>query len=122
MANVELHIIKRRHHVLKVHSSFYDDLAQGLKNFEMRLDDRDYQVDDILVLREINLPEDMKASYEIRPGQAGDVHRADVIFTGRVCMRRVTYILTHRMYTSLPQGFVIMALEPWDPLRQGAAK
>jgi len=39
-------------HDLKLSAKYYDDVMMGRKNFELRKDDRDYQVGDIFVLRE----------------------------------------------------------------------
>lgn len=41
-------------HDLKISSQYYDDVMMGRKNFELRKNDRDYQVGDIFVLREYN--------------------------------------------------------------------
>lgn len=38
-------------HELKVWPEFWDDLVSGVKPFEVRKNDRDYQVGDLLVLR-----------------------------------------------------------------------
>ena len=39
-------------HKLKTHSPFFEDLLKGVKNFELRKDDRDFQIEDILLLEE----------------------------------------------------------------------
>lgn len=39
-------------HELKTIQPFYDDIASGHKTFELRRDDRDFQVGDLLWLRE----------------------------------------------------------------------
>ena len=39
-------------HKLKLDSSYYDDSAAGIKTFEIRKNDRNYQVGDVLELRE----------------------------------------------------------------------
>ncbi len=39
-------------HVLKIWPSFYQSTRAGLKTFEIRENDRDFRVDDILVLQE----------------------------------------------------------------------
>lgn len=60
-----------RLHELKIVAPYYDDVATYLKSFELRKNDRDFRVNDILVLREWD-------------GTA---------YTGNVTVRRVTYIL-----------------------------
>jgi hypothetical protein len=42
----------RGHHRLKVDPQFFDDLVNGRKSFEVRLDDRNFKVGDILHLWE----------------------------------------------------------------------
>lgn len=39
-------------HDLKLSYEYYDDVMMGRKNFELRKNDRDYQVGDVFVLRE----------------------------------------------------------------------
>lgn len=41
-----------RVHQLKVECEFYTPLSMHLKNFEVRKNDRNFQVNDILILRE----------------------------------------------------------------------
>lgn len=41
-------------HVLKLDHDFYLPIRSGQKTFEVRLNDRDYAVDDILVLRDFH--------------------------------------------------------------------
>jgi len=79
-------------HVLKVHPQFWDGLASGAKNFEVRRDDRHFKVGDHLVFR----------YYDPSVGftdLTADEHRF------------VTYILAHEDF---PQGvgcgFVVLGL------------
>ena len=39
-------------HKLKLNACYYDDSASGIKTFEIRKNDRDFKVGDILELRE----------------------------------------------------------------------
>lgn len=39
-------------HTLKIQSRYFKDVVSGLKTFEIRKNDRDYKVGDILVLEE----------------------------------------------------------------------
>lgn len=61
--------------ILKLHVDYFDDVADGVKTFEIRKNDRDYQVGNILVLRE----------YDPIDSYTG-------AFTGRECRARITYI------------------------------
>lgn len=58
-------------HELKIIPEYYNDIISGRKTFEVRFNDRNYQVGDVLVLRE----------YE------------DGEYTGRAIERKVIYIL-----------------------------
>lgn len=60
-------------HELKCWPEFFEPIESGMKNFDLRLNDRKYAVGDTLLLRE----------YDDRKGT----------FTGRSVSRKVTYIL-----------------------------
>lgn len=81
-------------HDLKVWPEYYDAIEADLKPFEIRKNDRDYQVGDVLRLRE----------YSPGPDE----------YTGRETRRRVVYMLNGDSPTAyafgLRTGFVAMAL------------
>lgn len=58
-------------HELKIIPEYYNDIISGRKTFEVRFNDRNYQVGDVLVLREYENGE----------------------YTGRAIERKVIYIL-----------------------------
>lgn len=62
-----------RQHELKTWPEHWREVAAGRKTFELRLNDRDFQVGDELILREYQ-----------------PVSRR---YTGNVCVRKVTHIL-----------------------------
>lgn len=62
--------MKLKTHFLKLSSMYFDDVEQRRKNFEVRLNDRDYRMGDWLVLREWD-------------GNG---------YTGRECVRQVNYM------------------------------
>ena len=76
-------------HVLKTWPVYYHDLLIGRKNFEVRLNDRNYQIGDVLDLQEYD---PIKNSY-----------------TSRHLFRRVTYIL--KGFEGLAYGWVVMGIE-----------
>lgn len=95
-----------REHELKTLPEMYDDIICGVKNFEVRRNDRDFAVGDTLVL------------YEYDP----DARRVDEnqvehvgAYTGRHCRREVQYVL--RRFDGVTEGYVVMALAPsrWTP-------
>ena len=63
-------------HYLKCRVLFYQDIVSGLKTFEIRQNDRNYQVGDILMLREWDDRVDMGPAF----------------FTGREVQRLVVYM------------------------------
>jgi Domain of unknown function (DUF3850) len=60
-------------HELKTYPEFFEAVVEGQKHFEVRRDDRDFQINDTLILREW-LPEQQ-------------------CFSGRLTLKTVTYVL-----------------------------
>lgn len=79
-------------HKLKVGHQFYMNLENGSKNFEIRKNDRNYEVNHILILKEYD--------------------HCTKRYTGREIRKRVTYILHHDQFPEgIKEGYVIMGLE-----------
>lgn len=76
-----------KEHEIKIGATFYADAASGKKNFELRKNDRDYRVGDIIKLQEYD-----KGAY-----------------TGQYCRKRITYILED--YTGLEDGYCVLGCE-----------
>lgn len=87
-----------RIHELKTWTSYYAAVESGKKTFEVRLNDRDFRVGDVLRLREWSV-------------ESGD-------YTGRECWRTVTYVLTASEFCK--EGFAILgiAASPQPPTPQ----
>ena len=83
-----------RRHDLKVWPDYFEAITSGRKTFEIRKNDRNYRVGDILDLRE----------YAPGPDE----------YTGRRCERQVTYMLhgddPMGFAFGLRTGFVAMAI------------
>ena len=75
-------------HELKTLPEFFGAVAWGKKTFEVRRDDRGFEVGDVLVLRE----------YDPTTG-----------YTGARLAARVTYILRDERYVK--EGYAVMAIE-----------
>lgn len=99
-------------HELKTLTQFFPFVKSGAKTFEIRLNDRNFQVGDTLLLREwIPCPE-CNGTRRIR--MFGKGHSCDEcknmpepgIYTGEKCERRVTYITNYGQ----TEGRVVMAL------------
>ena len=76
-------------HKLKTLHEYFISQLDGRKNFEVRYNDRDYQVGDILILREWN---------------------NDNGYIGVAIYLRVTYILDN--LEGLKDGYVVLSTEP----------
>lgn len=81
-------------HELKILSEFFQPIFDGVKNFEIRKDDRQYQVGDILILRETN-------------GHS---------YTGREVRVVITYILRDRNYNK--EGYCTMSIKPLENIEK----
>lgn len=80
-----------RTHDLKTWPEPFDAVVARNKRFEIRRNDRDFQVDDVLNLRKFD--------------------PAAGVYTGETCQRRVTFILEGGQF-GLEPGFVAMGIEP----------
>ena len=76
-------------HELKCWSSYFEDVIEGRKTFEIRKNDRNFHVGDVLRLKEY-----------------GPFRES---FTGRQCDIRVIYILDDDRF--LQKGYVCMVIE-----------
>lgn len=74
-------------HDLKISSVYFDDVKNGKKPFEVRYNDRNYEVGDILNLREYD-----RGAY-----------------TGREVKKKVSYVLDNREHCK--DGYVILGLK-----------
>lgn len=84
-------------HELKTVQPFFDDVLTGKKKFEVRKNDRNFKVNDELLLREY-IPETKS-------------------YTGRELQMVITYILNNADYCK--DGYVILGIESiWDKLRR----
>ena len=83
-------------HELKTHPEYFAAIYSGIKNFELRKNDREYKIGDELLLKEF-YPE----------GASWDSTKLG--YTGRILHRRVDYILRGGKF-GLEEGYVIMAI------------
>lgn len=79
----------RQRHDLKILPKYYRDIEKGLKTFEVRFNDRNFQVGDILELKE---------------WFGGE-------YSGRYILADITYILDNTDYCK--EGFVILGIKPF---------
>lgn len=77
-------------HQLKIEREFFDTVTKGDKTFEVRINDRDFQVGDILGLNEVD---------------------TDKVETGRCTLAEITYILSKN--DLLREKTVILGIIPF---------
>lgn len=83
-------------HILKTDPKIYDDEVSGSKPFMFRVNDRAFEVGDVVVSRKtVNTGEEMRKG-------------APLNFTGDIMVAEITYVFSGPFYT-LPEGSVIMA-------------
>lgn len=85
-------------HKLKLFPEYFDAVANGIKTFEIRKNDRDYKVGDTLHL------------YEFDPEVNGYLLSSRLLET-RTCDVAVTYILTHEDFPDgIPEDYCVMGI------------
>ena len=84
-------------HELKTHPQYFSMVFAGTKNFEVRKNDRNFQLNDELLLKEY-----------IPQGYSADKAQNDT-YTGRMLHRRIDYIL-HGGQLGIEEGYVVMSL------------
>jgi hypothetical protein len=77
-------------HELKLHPQYFQHVADGIKNFEIRRDDRNFQICDCLMLRE----------YDVFSG-----------YSGRIITREILYIYRGEY---CKDGYCILSFKPKD--------
>lgn len=77
-------------HDLKCWPAHFDEIRKGRKHVEVRKDDRDFEVGDLLLLRE----------YDDGPDE----------YTGRHLLARVTHIIREQDHQGITTGFVAMSI------------
>ena len=86
-------------HDLKTDSKVFEAVKTGYKTFEIRKNDRDFKIGDLLVLRETEYTgEEMKQGHPLR-------------YTDRFKVVEVLYILKGPIY-GLAKDWVIMSIRP----------
>jgi hypothetical protein len=90
-------------HELKTWPDLFDDVFCGVKCFDVRPDDRGFRVGDELVLHEWD-PNVVSVDLETQVERFGR-------YTGRVCHRRVGYVL-HGGRHGIADGYVVLGLVP----------
>ena len=80
---------------LKTDPQVFTETLAGRKSFEIRFNDRDYKVGDILLLKETRF-----SGYQMSRGEL-------LVFTGRECFVEVTHVMAGGY--GLAEGWVVMS-------------
>lgn len=80
-------------HYLKIKAEYYNDVECGLKTFELRKNDRDFKVGDILMLIKLD-------------GEGNE--------TDQVIKKKVVYILKDCPQYGLKEGYAILGIDAAD--------
>ena len=91
-----------RIHELKCRDVYLKHILDGSKPFEVRRNDRDFEVGDYLALNEIQMQE-TGAMLEGKP-------LLETVYTGRCCVVRITYVLSDLNFCK--HGQVVLGIEP----------
>ena len=84
-------------HFLKLNDRFFDAVANGTKTFEVRKNNRDFHIGDVLEL--------------VRTDSEGK-HIVNNLGLNDYCICIVRYILTHDDFPDgVPEGYVVMSIE-----------
>ena len=95
------------HHDVKTDSPVFQAMLRGDKNFEVRFNDRDYQVGDTITSHEtLHTGVEMKMRHDGRfPGCS--VAGAPLVYTGEEMELVVNYVLAGPVY-GIERGWVVM--------------
>lgn len=85
-------------HVLKTWPEYFQDVLELRKTFEVRENDRDYKVGDVLEMREFD-PDILDADNPTLEGS----------YSGRVLRRRVTYVLQGGCF-GIHRGYCVLGI------------
>lgn len=89
-------------HTLKSWPQFFEPVWTGIKSFEVRLNDRGFEVGDVLYLHEWD---PKRAQEQLVEGLAPG-------YTGRVVMRHIVFMLRDTEFRGgLNQGWVVLGLD-----------
>lgn len=86
------------YHILKTDLDVFDLVKRGIKNYEIRFNDRNYQEGDLLKLRETR-----HTGMQMAEG-------APLVYTGREVLATVTHVLEGPIY-GLKEGWAILSIK-----------
>lgn len=87
-------------HELKILPEYYDAVANGIKTFEIRKNDRNYKVGDTLRLREF----DEDDIYQVQWATHSE-------YSGKECFAAITYIFNLKDFLNVDEDYVILGIK-----------
>ena len=87
-------------HELKIQPEYYDAVANGIKTFEIRKNDRNYNVGDTLLLKEF----DKNDIYNRKWANHSE-------YTGRELCVVITYIFNLKDFLSIDEDYVVLGIK-----------
>jgi len=95
-------------HKLKLHPNYFDAVANGIKTFEIRKDDRDYKVGDTLHLYEFDPEVESARARVLSQSEKASIPE---LSEPRTCDVAVTYILTHEDFPDgIPENYCVIGI------------
>ena len=92
-------------HALKINEQWFDAVAVGTKNFEVRKNDRDFKVGDTLLIEEWDSTVvDKGEGYESQFGPRG--------YTGRKAVATITFVLRAEEFPiAIKEGYAVLGIK-----------
>ena len=95
-------------HSLKLNDRYFDAVRYGIKTFEIRKNDRDYKVGDLLIFSRVN----DEGKYIDSDGNPITDEGMDGLMKRSICMKSVCYILKHEDFPAgIPEGYCVMGVK-----------
>lgn len=107
-------------HELKTWPEYFEKVVTGVKTFEVRENDRDFDIGDVLVLREW-IPQKSDPECEVHNHLMGD-GRCTCGTKGKYTGRRHEVRVTYMTDLGQPDGQVVMAIVPNVPVSDGGGR
>ena len=95
-------------HELKIKAKYYLDIVSGAKTFEIRKDDRDYKVGDLIKFNVIQTEED-------KENECFQYHIIPLYLSGEDKVFRITYILRNVPEYGLDKNYCILGIRMLKP-------
>lgn len=87
-------------HELKILPEYYDAVANDIKTFEIRENDRNYSVGDTLWLREFDKDDIYQSEWATHTR-----------YTGKECFAVITYILNLKDFLNIDEDYVALGIK-----------